>query len=69
MKQSIHPASVSTVFECANCGTEIATESTKPALAKLDTCSNCHPAYTGRDVENVSGSRIDAFNDRYNAKH
>ena len=66
MKQSKHPVSVPTVYECANCGTTINTESTRAAQAKLDTCSNCHPAYTGIDVKNVSGSRIDSFNDRYN---
>ena len=69
MKQSIHPTSVSTIYECGNCGTEIPVESTQAASAKLDTCSNCHPAYTGKEVENVSGSRIDSFNERYKTKH
>jgi large subunit ribosomal protein L31 len=65
MKQRIHPVSVATQYECANCGTEIPVKSTQPAQAKLDTCSNCHPAYTGKVLSSVSGSRVDHFNDRY----
>jgi len=68
MKQNIHPVSVPTVFTCARCGTEIMTKSTKASHAKLDVCSNCHPAYTGKVLEGASGSRVDAFNDRYKSR-
>lgn len=65
MQHAIHPVSAPTLFECANCGTHITVESTQPATAKLDTCSNCHPAYTGVEVRKASGSRVDAFSERY----
>ncbi len=66
MKQGIHPVSNSTVFTCGSCGTEIIVESTIQTQSTLDVCSNCHPAYTGKEVKSVSGSRTDSFNDRYN---
>lgn len=65
MNHSIHPPGTQTVYECGNCGTEIQVVSTVSAQAKLDTCSNCHPAYTGKAVKSISGSRVDAFRDRY----
>ena len=68
MKKQTHPVSEQSHFTCGNCGTEIAVSSTVQASAKLDTCSNCHPAYTGKEVKNASGSQIDAFNARYNKK-
>lgn len=65
MKNNIHPVSSPTVFTCANCEAQYETESTRQDHAKLDVCSNCHPAYTGKVTIDVSGSRIDAFNSRY----
>ncbi len=68
MKKHIHPVITSTVFACSNCGTEIPSASTRQDHASLDVCSNCHPAYTGKVVSAVSGSRVDAFNERYGAR-
>lgn len=68
MKQGIHPVSKSVVYTCGSCGTEITAESTRQAPSTLDVCSNCHPAYTGKELKSVSGSRSDAFNDRYRSK-
>lgn len=68
MQQQIHPERTPTVFTCANCGTQIKTASTTQNHAKLDVCSNCHPAYTGVALKEASGDRIAAFNDRYKSK-
>lgn len=68
MKQQTHPISTPTVYSCGNCGAQIVTESTKPATGKLDVCSNCHPAYTGKELKDVSGSRVDSFNKRYRSE-
>ena len=68
MKRNTHPVSAPTVFTCSNCRTEIVIVSTVPASTHLDLCSNCHPVYTGKATTKVSGSRIDAFNDRYKVK-
>ncbi len=67
MKKQIHPVVTATVFSCTNCGTQIPSASTRRDHASLDVCSNCHPAYTGKVVSTVSGSRVDAFNARYGA--
>ena len=32
---------------------------------RVEVCSNCHPAYTGKSWSKKSGSRIDSFNARY----
>ncbi len=48
---------------CASCGTSFEIRSTAEALS-IDICSNCHPAYTGRERASVTGGRIDRFNKR-----
>ncbi|NLY63312.1 MAG: 50S ribosomal protein L31, partial [Erysipelothrix sp.] len=35
---------------------------------KVDTCSNCHPFYTGRQRFAAAQGRIDKFNTRYGMK-
>jgi large subunit ribosomal protein L31 len=47
--------------ECASCGTSFAVRSTAESIA-VDVCSNCHPAYTGRQRTIASSSRIARFN-------
>ena len=37
--------------------------STAEALS-IDVCSNCHPAYTGRQQSTATGSRVERFNRR-----
>ena len=65
MKKQTHPVSKSTQYSCGNCGSQITVASTVQANATLDVCSNCHPAYTGKEPEKASGNNIDAFNARY----
>ncbi|HSC51240.1 MAG TPA: 50S ribosomal protein L31 [Gaiellaceae bacterium] len=48
---------------CATCGTAFDLRSTAGSLA-VETCSNCHPAYTGRQHTAVRGDRIERFNRR-----
>ena len=48
---------------CATCGTEFDVRSTADRLS-VDVCSNCHPAYTGRQHTAVRGDRIERFNRR-----
>ncbi len=68
MKQGIHPVSKSTLFTCGSCGTEIAVASTRQSQTTLDVCSNCHPAFTGTALKSVSGSRVDAYNNRFKVR-
>jgi large subunit ribosomal protein L31 len=48
---------------CASCGTSFTTRSTAQAIS-VDVCSNCHPAYTGRERAVTAGGRIERFNRR-----
>ena len=48
---------------CSSCGESFRIRSTAEAIS-VDVCSNCHPAYTGRERTVASGGRIERFNRR-----
>ena len=48
---------------CSTCGT-VHTVRTAAEHVSVDTCSSCHPAYTGVERATASGSRIERFNQR-----
>jgi large subunit ribosomal protein L31 len=48
---------------CSTCGTTFEFLSTAERLS-IDVCSNCHPAYTGRERTLASSDRIERFNRR-----
>jgi large subunit ribosomal protein L31 len=48
---------------CATCGTAFDVRSTADRLS-VETCSSCHPAYTGRQHAAARGDRIQRFNRR-----
>ena len=58
-----HPMLNVVDVECASCGASFAVRSTAESIA-IDVCSNCHPAYTGREKTLASSSRIASFNRR-----
>ena len=59
---SIHPELTLTTVRCA-CGNTFTTRSTRSEIV-VETCSNCHPAYTGVERAAPSGSRIERFERR-----
>ncbi|MGI6607781.1 MAG: 50S ribosomal protein L31 [Erysipelotrichaceae bacterium] len=67
MKKDIHPDVYQITVTCASCGTEFSTHSTKKEI-KVDTCSNCHPFYTGRQRFQAAAGRIEQFNKKYGIK-
>lgn len=67
MKKGIHPEYNQTVIVCSACGTEINVGSTVENL-RVDTCSNCHPFYTGKQRFANAAGRIDKFNKKYGIK-
>lgn len=67
MKKGIHPEYAQTVIVCSACGTEINVGSTEKEL-RVDTCSNCHPFYTGKQRFANAAGRIDKFNKKYGIK-
>ena len=64
MKIGIHPELHTGRVTCASCGTELTTRWTAGDLT-VDTCSHCHPAYTGKAARATGGSRIERFERRY----
>lgn len=65
MKKGIHPDYQKVTVTCAGCGTTFEVGSTKGSDIKVDTCSNCHPFYTGRQRFAAAQGRIEKFNKKY----
>ena len=61
MKKKIHPKYYETKVVCTSCGSEFMTGSTVKEI-KVDTCSNCHPFYTGRQRFAQAQGRVERFN-------
>jgi len=63
MKSGIHPETKLGTVTCSTCGTTFVSRSTGGSVT-VDTCSQCHPAYTGRAAKVTTGSRIEQFERR-----
>lgn len=63
MKKDIHPSYDNAVINCA-CGNAIKTRSTVKEM-HINTCSNCHPFFTGTATFIDTAGRVDQFNKRY----
>ena len=66
MKAEIHPEFVDAVIRCA-CGHEVNTRSTVKEM-HINTCSNCHPFYTGKATFIDTEGRVERFKKRYSNK-
>ena len=67
MKAQIHPNYNKAKVICTSCGSVFETGSTLKEI-RVDTCSNCHPFYTGKQrFGNVAG-RAETFMKKYNLK-
>ncbi len=67
MKAKIHPNYQKVVIKCTTCGSEFETGSVVKDL-KVDTCSNCHPFFTGKQRFTQADGRVDKFNKKYGIK-
>lgn len=67
MKKGIHPEYGKSKVTCTTCGAEFETGSTRKEI-KVDTCSNCHPFYTGRQRFAAAQGRIEKFNKKFGMK-
>ena len=65
MKEAIHPKYFEVEARCA-CGATWKTHSTKQEL-HLESCSNCHPFFTGRQKLIDTEGRVDRFTKRFGA--
>ena len=64
MKQGIHPEYNRINVVCTTCGNEFESGSVNKEI-RVDTCSNCHPFYTGRQKFAQADGRIERFNKKY----
>ena len=67
MKKGIHPEYYLAKVHCSSCGTEFEVGSTIKEI-KVDTCSQCHPFYTGKQRFANAQGRIEKFNKKYGIK-
>lgn len=66
MKSDIHPNYTDATITCA-CGAVMQVKSTKQAM-HVNTCSVCHPFYTGRTAMVDAKGRVEQFRKRYAKK-
>ena len=66
MKKGIHPKYEAATITCA-CGNVIETRSTVKEM-HVNTCSSCHPFYTGQASFIDSEGRVEQFKKRYGRK-
>ena len=66
MKKDIHPQYSDATITCA-CGHVMETRSTVKDM-HVNTCSTCHPFYTGQATFIDTEGRVDLFNKRYGRK-
>ena len=67
MKKDVHPKYYRCKVTCVSCGATFETGSTEKEI-RVDTCSNCHPFYTGKQRYVQADGRIDRFNRKYGLK-
>jgi len=66
MKQDIHPKYGEATITCA-CGAVLKTRSTVKEMV-VNTCSKCHPFYTGQSTFIDTEGRVERFQKRYAKK-
>jgi len=64
MKKGIHPNYQTVTITCTTCGNVFEGGSTLKEV-RVDTCSNCHPFYTGEQKFAAATGRVERFNRRY----
>ena len=63
MKKGIHPKYYKATVTCTACGATFETGSTVEDI-KVDTCSKCHPFYTGQQKFVQAAGRVEKFQKR-----
>lgn len=65
MKQDIHPKYYKDATVTCACGNTFTTGSTRESL-KVETCSECHPFYSGTQKSRERSGRAQKFREKYN---
>ena len=66
MKEAIHPKYQTATIKCG-CGNVMEVGSTKESMS-VETCSKCHPFYTGEQKFVQAAGRVEKFNKRLEKK-
>lgn len=64
MKKNTHPNYTTINVRCS-CGETFNTRSTLKRDLSLDVCDKCHPFFTGKQRDAISGGRVDQFKKRF----
>ena len=64
MRKGIHPQYNKVTVVCVSCGATFESGSTNKEV-RVDTCSKCHPFYTGQQKATAARGRVDKFNKKY----
>jgi len=67
MKKNIHPQYHEVTVTCSTCGATFKTGSVLKEI-RVDTCSKCHPFYTGQQKFVQVAGRVERFNKRLEQK-
>lgn len=67
MKKGIHPTYNKVTVTCTSCGNTFESGSVLQEL-RVDTCSKCHPFYTGQQKFVQAAGRVEKFNRRLEKK-
>ena len=67
IKKGIHPNYKKVKVVCTSCGAEFESGSVLDEV-RVDTCSNCHPFYTGKQRFASADGRVEKFNKKYGLK-
>lgn len=65
MKENTHPEYKTVTVTCTTCGNTFETGSTLNEI-RVDTCSKCHPYYTGKQRFAQAEGRVGRFMKKYN---
>ncbi|MDD4212991.1 MAG: 50S ribosomal protein L31 [Bacilli bacterium] len=63
MKPKIHPKYQTVTVTCSTCGATFESGSVLKEI-RVDTCSKCHPFYTGKQKFVQAAGRVEKFNKR-----
>jgi len=64
-KLNAHPQYFQAKFVCTTCSNEFISGSTKGEEVRIDTCSNCHPFYTGKQSFANAEGRVEKFKEKF----
>lgn len=64
MQKEIHANYIDTKVKCTTCGHEFTVKSMMENL-NIESCNECHPAYTGQTKNKKAAGRVERFNKKF----